>query len=78
MAEGARRVLGASLAIATTGVAGPGEQEGHAPGTCFVGIALPGSPPESLALSISGDRQQIRERATLTALGELRRRLLRT
>jgi nicotinamide-nucleotide amidase len=76
MAEGARRVLGSTVAIATTGVAGPDEQEGHPPGTCFVGLALPGTPAESRALHFVGDRQRIRERATFTVLGSLRARLL--
>ncbi len=41
MAEGARRLLGASHALATTGVAGPDLQEGQPAGTVFVGVAGP-------------------------------------
>ena len=37
MAAGARRVLGADVGVAVTGVAGPDEQEGHPVGTVFVG-----------------------------------------
>jgi nicotinamide-nucleotide amidase len=38
MAEGACRLLGADLAIAVTGVAGPDEQDGQAPGTVWFGL----------------------------------------
>ncbi len=39
MADGVRRRLGADVGLATTGVAGPDPQDGHAPGTVFVGVA---------------------------------------
>ena len=42
MADGARRVLDADVGLATTGVAGPTEQEGRPVGTVVVGLALPG------------------------------------
>ena len=42
MAEGPRRVTGADVGLGITGVAGPDDQEGVAPGTVFVGLALPG------------------------------------
>ena len=41
MADGARRVLGADVAVSLTGVAGPTEQDGQPVGTLFVGVALP-------------------------------------
>jgi len=41
MAEGANRVLGASVGLGITGVAGPDPQEGVEPGTVFVGLSLP-------------------------------------
>ena len=44
MAEGAARVTGADVGLGITGVAGPDDQEGVAPGTIFVGLALPGRP----------------------------------
>ncbi|HZA66903.1 MAG TPA: CinA family nicotinamide mononucleotide deamidase-related protein, partial [Geminicoccaceae bacterium] len=40
MAEGVRRLLGADVGLATTGVAGPADQDGHAMGTVFLGLAL--------------------------------------
>ena len=42
MALGVRERLGADVGIATTGVAGPTEQEGHPPGTVFLGLARGG------------------------------------
>ncbi|MHB1598579.1 MAG: competence/damage-inducible protein A [Acidimicrobiales bacterium] len=76
MAEGVRRLLGADVGVATTGVAGPEAQEGLAPGTGFAGIALPGSPPDAVALRLSGSRERIRQIGTISTLDELRRRLL--
>ena len=48
MAEGARRVLGADVGIAVTGVAGPTEQDGVAVGTVCFGIALPDGTVEAV------------------------------
>lgn len=39
LAAGARSLLGAHLAVATTGVGGPDPQDGHAPGTVYIGWA---------------------------------------
>ena len=57
MAVGARRVLGADIGLALTGVAGPDEQEGVAPGTVIVGLALPDHDAESLIFHLPGDRE---------------------
>jgi nicotinamide-nucleotide amidase len=75
MAEGARRLLGADVGLAITGVAGPDSQDGQPPGTVYVGLALPGQPTEAAALSVPGDRDRIRQYATISALDLLRRRL---
>ncbi len=75
MAEGARRVLGADVGLAITGVAGPDPQDGQAPGTVYVGLALPDQPTEAAALSVPGDRDRVRQYATISALDLLRRRL---
>jgi nicotinamide-nucleotide amidase len=75
MAEGARRVLGADVGLAITGVAGPDPQDGQAPGTVYVGLALPGQPTEAAALTVPGDRDRVRQYATISALDLLRRRL---
>ncbi|MBB3044287.1 MULTISPECIES: CinA family protein [Nocardioides] len=76
MASGVRALTGAAFGLATTGVAGPSEQEGKAPGTVFVGIAGPGV-LEVVALELSGKRQQIQDRTcteALTALEQVLRR----
>lgn len=59
MAEGALRVTGATWALATTGVAGPDEQEGKPVGTVFVAVAGPVS--EVRELRLAGDREAIRD-----------------
>jgi nicotinamide-nucleotide amidase len=76
MASGVRALTGATFGLATTGVAGPSEQEGKPPGTVFVGIAGPGL-LEVVALELSGKRQQIQERTcteVLAAFEEVLRR----
>jgi len=71
MADGVRRVFEvegrpADLGIATTGVAGPDGQDGKAPGTVFVGIAM-GDEVEASALKFGGDRDAVRS-ATVHAV----------
>jgi nicotinamide-nucleotide amidase len=75
MAEGVRKVLGADIGLALTGVAGPAEQEGKAPGTVLVGLARPGVATESVEAHLPGDRDRVRQYATISALDLLRRRL---
>lgn len=77
MAEGARSALGADVAISTTGVAGPTEQESKPPGTVFVGLCLPRAPAEAFELRLPGDRERVRQMAVISALNALRLRLLR-
>jgi nicotinamide-nucleotide amidase len=72
MAEGVRRRLGADVAVAVTGVAGPGGGTPEKPvGRVYVHAA---GPDGSLArmLDLPGERGQIRVRATVTALHLLR------
>jgi nicotinamide-nucleotide amidase len=38
MAEGVRRLLGADVAVAVTGVGGPDAQEGQPPGTVYIAV----------------------------------------
>jgi nicotinamide-nucleotide amidase len=75
MAEGARRVLGADVGLSITGVAGPDEQDGQPPGTVFVGLALGDGAAESFAFNVPGDRDRVRQYATIAALDLLRRSL---
>jgi nicotinamide-nucleotide amidase len=76
MADGARRATGADVGLATTGVAGPAEQEGHPAGTVFVGVALPGRETEAVELHLPGDRERVRQMSVISALSLLRARLL--
>src|SRR4051812_25527035 len=75
MAEGARRVLGADVGLAVTGVAGPAEQDGQPVGTVFIGLAIDDK-VESTRLQLPGDRRRIREFTVISALNLLRQRLL--
>lgn len=72
MAEGARRLVGSSYALSTTGVAGPDRQEDQPVGTVYVGLAGPEG-TQVLALRLSGERGAIQDAtvvAALTALSE--------
>ena len=75
MAEGARRALGADVAVAVTGIAGPGgATPGKPVGLVFVHAAgADGS--AGLQLDLPGDRADVRNRATVVALHLLRRLL---
>jgi nicotinamide-nucleotide amidase len=75
MADGARRVLGSDVGLAITGVAGPASQDDQPPGTVFVGLARPGEPTRSFAFNVPGDRDRVRQYATIAALDLLRRSL---
>jgi len=73
MARGARRALGADLAVATTGVAGPDAADGHPAGTVYVGVAadwLPGG-SRHRRLALPGDRAQVRAGSVERALAEV-------
>lgn len=59
MAEGARRVLGSAVAVATTGVAGPGAAEGHPAGTVWIACLAPGE-SRTRRLTLTGDRAAVR------------------
>ena len=72
MADGARRRLGADVAVAVTGVAGPGGGTAEKP----VGrVHLHAAGPDGAlvrVLDLPGEREQVRVRATVTALHLLR------
>ena len=72
MAEGARRRLGADVAVAVTGVAGPGGGTEEKPvGLVHLHVSGPDG-ARARALDVPGDRDQVRARATATALHFLR------
>lgn len=79
MAEGVRRALAidgrrADIGVSTTGVAGPAEQDGKAPGTVFIGVAI-GDDVEAVSLELHGDRSEIREQTVRHALDAVLLRL---
>ena len=76
MAQGARRVLGSSVGLALTGVAGPTEQDGMPAGTLCIGLVIGDAAPMSTTLRLPGQRQQMREFSVISALDLLRRTLL--
>ncbi|MDO5503851.1 MAG: nicotinamide-nucleotide amidohydrolase family protein [Actinomycetia bacterium] len=71
MAQGARTVLAADLAVATTGVAGPDPQDGVAVGTVFIACVgtVQGAPVQGVEqLALAGSRQDIRSATVAHAL----------
>ena len=78
MAEGAVAALGADVGLSLTGVAGPDQQDGQPVGTVWVGLCADGQTEARLFQMPSGEREQIRQIATISALDLLRRHLLET
>lgn len=86
MAEGARRAIDADVAVAITGIAGPGGGSEDKPvGTVWYAVALKPDVARSLGRPAPvtarkfvhpGDRSDIRDRAAQTALDMLRRTLM--
>jgi nicotinamide-nucleotide amidase len=76
MAQGIAKTAGVSIGISTTGIAGPGGGSEEKPvGLVYVGICINGKVKTKM-LKLSGDRQKIRERATMQLLDLVRRELL--
>jgi nicotinamide-nucleotide amidase len=75
MAIGVRDRLSADFGLAVTGVAGPDEQEGQPVGTVWVGLA-DASGASARRLALTGDRDQVRQITVISALDQLRYRLL--
>ena len=68
MAEGARKVLEADIAVSVTGLAGPtGDEFGNPVGTVFIGYS-DSSVTEVKHCLFSGDRESIRNQTIETAL----------
>lgn len=77
MAEGVRAATGASLAVSTTGIAGPGGGSDEKPvGLVWLGVAREGHPTVAYERRFGGDRDMVRRRAAASALDLLRRSLL--
>ena len=72
MSRGARRLYGARVGVALTGVAGPGEREGEAPGTVWVAVTGEGHEDRARRVVAPGDREGVRRWAVQAALIVLR------
>lgn len=72
MASGAQRLLGATYAVSTTGVAGPGPNDGMAAGTVWIGVAGPGVSSAQM-VHLAGDRGQVQDQAARRAMELLER-----
>ncbi|MFT5875721.1 MAG: nicotinamide-nucleotide amidase [Clostridium sp.] len=76
MARGIAKTAGTSIGISTTGIAGPDGGTAEKPvGLVYVGLCINGE-VKSKMLKLSGNRQKIRERATIELLDLVRRELL--
>ena len=75
MAEGACKALRADVGMSLTGVAGPTTQEDQPVGTVFLAVTL-GGRTEVREHHFPGDRQHVRQFATISVLDLLRTRLL--
>ncbi len=75
MAEGARARSGADYALATTGVAGPGDWGDVPQGRVFVGLATPDGGSTARELNLPFPRAGVQRRASVAALDLLRRSL---
>jgi nicotinamide-nucleotide amidase len=70
MASGVRSLMGATYGLATTGVAGPDQADGKPVGAVYVAVVGPDT-SRVRALSLSGDRGQIRANSVLAVLALL-------
>jgi nicotinamide-nucleotide amidase len=67
MAAGVARVCGATYGVATTGVAGPGPQDGVAAGTAYIAVVSPAATVVR-RLDLLGDRAQVRAQCVQAVL----------
>ena len=69
MAEGALRIVGSDMAVAITGIAGPGGGTDEKPvGTVWLALAQRGQPTVTHYRMLPGDRQRIQTLAAYVAL----------
>lgn len=76
MADQAKKLFGADMAISFTGYAGPKEIDGADAGLVWIGLAIEGKQTVAYQFHFSKDRNGNRERAVLTGLDLVRRELL--
>ena len=74
MADGVRERLGATVGVATTGVAGPDAADGFPPGTVHIAVSL-AEDTVVRTMALSGDRDEVRRLTVERVLGLLLGRL---
>jgi len=74
MAEGVRKLLDATVGVATTGVAGPDPADGYPPGTVHIAVSL-ADDTVVRTMALTGDRDEVRRLAVERVLGLLLGRL---
>lgn len=78
MADGTKAKAGTDIAISFTGVAGPGELEGHPAGTVWIGLAIAGRPTSAQLIKYPAQtRESIRRRAVATGLNMIHKAISR-
>jgi nicotinamide-nucleotide amidase len=76
MAVAIRKRVGTDLGVGITGAAGPDPQDGAAPGTVFVAVALADGSAHALGMTMNSGRTAVKRRAVTTALLLIRRAIL--
>jgi nicotinamide-nucleotide amidase len=74
MAVGVRKRLAATIGVATTGVAGPGPQDGQPAGTVHIAVSLSGDTVVR-TIALAGNRDEVRRLTVERVLGLLLGRL---
>ncbi|HET9082232.1 MAG TPA: nicotinamide-nucleotide amidohydrolase family protein [Trebonia sp.] len=74
MAEGVRKLTGATIGVSTTGVAGPGPADGYPAGTVHVAVSLAGDTVVR-TMALPGNRDEVRRLTVERVLGLLLGRL---
>jgi nicotinamide-nucleotide amidase len=74
MADGVRKLLGATVGVATTGVAGPGPADGWPAGTVHIAVSL-ADDTVVRTMALAGNRDEVRRLTVERTLGLLLGRL---
>jgi nicotinamide-nucleotide amidase len=74
MADGVRKLLGATVGVATTGVAGPGPADGWPAGTVHIAVSL-ADDTVVRTMALTGNRDEVRRLTVERVLGLLLGRL---
>jgi nicotinamide-nucleotide amidase len=74
MADGVRKLLGATVGVATTGVAGPGSADGWPAGTVHIAVSL-ADDTVVRTMALAGNRDEVRRLTVEQVLGLLLGRL---